>query len=85
MSPEQLTLTWLNMPEKDADQKQYTFQLRLYAGGDFEMTFVDLSASRLYNINRRWQTARVLGALPGYRCDALLKCVATFRGAFIAR
>ncbi len=33
--------------------------------GVFEMTFVDLPASLLYDINKRWQTARMLGVLPG--------------------
>ena len=73
---EQLTLTWLNMSEKDTPSHQYTFQLRLYADGVFEMTFMELPSLPRYSIETRWHTARMLGAFPSIQCDTILKCAA---------
>ncbi|KAA3662346.1 MAG: response regulator [Chloroflexi bacterium] len=64
-TPEQVTLTWFEMPEKNAFQNRYTFQLRLYADGSFEMTMVDLPALPQFDIHKRWHTVRLLGVWPG--------------------
>ncbi len=71
---EQVTLTWLNIPEKDTPSHHYTFQLRLHADGVFEMTFVELPPLSQYSIETRWHTARMLGALPNVKCDNILEC-----------
>ncbi len=64
-TPQQVTLTWLDMAESGNDENRHTVQLRLFAAGDFEMTFIQLPQFTQYDMNTRWHTLRLTAVLSG--------------------
>lgn len=62
---EKLTVTWAQLPERDAHENLYTFQVTLYPDGRFEITFDGLPATQPYDPYSRWHTAWLIGVLPG--------------------
>jgi signal transduction histidine kinase len=62
---EKLTVTWNRLPEHHNPKGVHTFQLTLFPDGVFEMTFDDLPTALNYDIYSRWNTAWMIGALPG--------------------
>ncbi|HBY96304.1 MAG TPA: hypothetical protein DEP84_20510, partial [Chloroflexi bacterium] len=62
---DRLTITWYRLRKAWDRDTRYTFQLVLYPGGGFDITYNGLPARELYAIQEPRDAAWLIGAVPG--------------------